>query len=207
MKESPSQAQPSGGLKILKESEIQDRLYGQYLGRKRKEAPLVQPAAGSAPEWTGREILEGEMMRLRTELISLRKEREDLLSRLTSPQESRSRGPILSLAKWVGLSVLLALLGYPLGARMIQAASPPMAEPTPYTVQVAVYDVRPMAERMQEYLQGLGYTAFLSGLPNRYGKVRYRIYVGRFVTREEAELERIRLTSDPRFSDAFVKLQ
>ena len=42
------------------------------------------------------------------------------------------------------------------------------------------------------------------------GRKQFRIYVGQFVTRTEAEKERQRLASDPRFSDfkdAFVRFQ
>lgn len=204
------------GVKVLSESEIQDRLYGDYVGRRREPKPTVtisaarptpQPGAESTP-WTGTEILSQELLHLRRELLTLRQERErlekELSRRSSSPAQS---GPIWNLlGKGVGFFLLLGLIGYPLGVRLLQA-SPTGPEPSPYTVQVAVYDLRPAAERALTYLKDLGYPAFLVELPRRDGRLRYRIYVGQFVTKEEGSLEQERLTADPRFKDAFVRIQ
>ena len=109
--------------------------------------------------------------------------------------------------KLVWIAIVLAVVGYPLGVHFLQASPSLGTEPSPYTVQVAVYDVRPIADQALGLLQELGYPAFLVELPNRNGKPRYRIYVGRFVTKEEAQIERAQLASDQRFSDAFVRIK
>jgi len=209
-----AQKEISEGPKILSETEIQERLYGEYLGRKKHLFPDRTPPA----DWTGTEILQGELNALRTELIGLRREKERLLSEMEltkrgsshssdhSKKDPRSWFSVgkLSIA---GMLLLAGLIAYPSRTQFLQAASPSGLEQTPYTVQVGVYDARRPADRVVQHLSELGYSAFLAEFPNRTGRTRYRIYVGRFVTKQEADLEKLKLTTDPRFSDAFVRLQ
>lgn len=221
----PNRGSPQS-VKVLSENEIQERLYGDLLGRRRKSLTQEQTPAPIAiakdSEWTGAEILTTELERLRNDLISLRKERERLAVELErhvhSAQTSSSALGVegsqrLKSAPWgellKKLTVVLILtvcLGMPLGFRLLQA-SPVGNELSPYTVQVAVYDVKAPAVQALARLQEMGYSSFFVETPRKDGKARYRIYVGRFVTKTEAELERERLTSDPRFRDAFVRLQ
>lgn len=279
-------------LNILSESEIQDRLYGAYLGKRKKPAPsaVVVPsdlirreasssvtfAQGSAqggaapaqggpapfqggpgpsqggadPEWTGLEILTGELIDLRSELLHLKDERERLtfrLNRLKRFQRSVFslrqifigifKGLFLSavwfldqmdrwwngflhqesdlmvrpvsrrLIRLCALAILVVLVAYPAGAGLLQA-SPMGREPTPYTVQVAIYDVKSYADRAVMHLRGMGYPAFLREFLRLNGRPRYRIYVGSFVTKEEAQLQWKQLASDQHFEDfqdAFVR--
>ena len=237
-------------VKVLTESEIQQRLYGKYLSPREKKVPtpkvplpvhppfvavappppprpvvMVETVSSweEEPEWTGAEILAGELKNLREELISLRQEREQLEQKLKervpvsygavslaaselriSPPES---GTWHLIGKVLGVVVLLAAVAYPLGMRILSASPPGIADPSPYTIQVAVYDVKPMAQQSLNYLKELGYSAFLMDIPRRDGKPRYRVYVGRFVTKEEAETARARLSADPRFTDSFVRFQ
>ncbi len=215
--------------RVLSEAEIQERLYGGYLGRRRTPAPprVAEPVTRSsvrapersaepAPAWTGQEILSGELNRLRSELILLRQEKERLQSQMRrmspvpAPAAQREDG---GRGGWTGgllaFLLLVGALGTLAGIRVLQA-SPAAGEATPYTIQVAVYDVRPMADRAQQLLQELGYAAFLVSMPRADGRDRYRIYVGSYVTREEARQEYGRLTHDPRFrdlKDAFIRLR
>lgn len=183
------------GIRVLTESEIQDRLYGRYLGR--RPGPK---GPGQSPR-TETDLLSSEVIRLRRELLSLRQERERLERRLTQP------GSLWNLlGKGLGILLLVIGIGYPVGVRLLQA-SPTGPEPSPYTVQVGVYDVRPAAERALNHLREFGYPAFWVELSRRDGRPRYRIYVGQFVTKEEASLEREKLIADPRFKDAFVRIQ
>jgi len=211
------------GVRVLSESEIQQRLYGNYHSRKqppqRRFTPVAAPAVTDrktpSPVWTGQEILHGELSRLRGELSSLRRERENLqsrLQRLNRPEVARrssaegSSGVLGAMVAWILVAGLLCI---PFGMRSLQA-SPSSGDLTPYTVQVAVYDVKAPADRAVSYLKDLGYEAFLVDLRRRTnGKTRYRVYVGSFVTQEEADLERFKLSGDARFQDfkdAFVRL-
>lgn len=203
----PPDRRSAVGLKVLQESEIQEKLYGAYLGRRKR--------AASSEEWTGSEILAGELSRLRSELVSLRREKEELASRLEGLNHHAPEGPLSSEnatpwrwpGRWMAVFLLLGLIGY-FGVRRLQASPVPSGEPTPYTVQVAVYDVRPMAEEAVAFLKRLQYEAFLVEMPRQDGRLRYRVYMGRFVTKDEADLERMRLAGDPRFrdfKDAFVR--
>lgn len=199
------------GIGILTEAEIQRKLYGTYRGSGEKRLPSGPASA----EWTGSEILSGELQRLRSELVSLRREREQLaahMDQLThplSPQRRSFEWP----AWWKKASVAILLLGavgYLSGVRWIQASPVSTGELSPYTVQVAVYDVRGLAERTLLALRRLQYDAFLVEQPRRDGRTRYRLYVGSFITREEANLEQARLAGDPRFADfkdAFVRFR
>ncbi len=196
----------TSGSRVLTEFEIQQRLYGKYLGRSRR--PSEESKAASDPEWSGVEILKGELQSLRSQLIRLREEREILEKQLKEFNAPRPRRPG-GRKRILALLVLLVLIGYPVGQRFLQA-SPSSVEASAYTLQVAVYHKPQPAESAQEYLRGLGYPAFQVEMPRRLGRKQYRVYVGRFVTRPEAELERERLASDPRFSefkDAFVRYQ
>ena len=217
------------GVKILNEDEIQKRLYGTYSKvSKRPAAPSpaalvhAKPAVAAEPEWTGAEILAGELKRLRDELIVLRKEREDLEKRLEQkisvsvsqaevslpslPSSVRSIKPFWGVGKFFLLLGLVTGLLYPLGIQLLQASPVMRQEPTPYTIQVGVYDVKPSADQMLSRLLRSGYPAFQVQTVRIDGKPRYRIYVGKYVTKEEASLEKGKLSSDKKFSDAFVRL-
>ena len=227
MTRSPKNPLPEN-VKILTEKEIQERLYGGYLDRQKtthmRTAPSkTQEELESAwdSEWTGAEILASELKRLRNDLVALRQERERLGAELEQHIHSCQNSPGIS---WTGIQgppkkstwdflkrlivalILMACIGMPVGFQFLQA-SPVGSEPSPYTIQVAVYDVKAAADQALIRLQELGYPAFFVEFPRHNGRPRYRIYVGRFVTKTEAELERERLTTDPRFSDAFVRLQ
>ncbi len=225
----------STGVKVLTESDIQSRLYGRYLKEQREEeypqvsaqsyqavSPQVSSEAVSQKEWDGIEILSGELKRLRDELILLRQEREQLEQQLKrGGQVSLTRGEATSfrgaaqrpgrlwgfLGKFVAVLAMVAGVAYPLGVQLLQASPTMMMEPSPYTIQVAVYDVKPIADQALSYLQELGYSAFMVETPRRDGRARYRLYVGQFVTKEEAGLEKAKLAADPNFSDAFVRFR
>lgn len=210
--------------RALSESEIHDRLYGSITGKK-KAAGSSAPSEGT---WTGTEILSGELKQLRAELISLREEKEILQKQIwkietrretVSKTEAVRTAPVetvaLSRQGWLshlfGVLLLLAAAGYLFGVQKLQA-SPSMigADPTPYTVQVAVYDIKNRADQAVVYLGNLGYESFLIDVPRQDGKPRYRVYMGSFVTQEEADQQRAHLEADPRFKDfkdAFVRLQ
>lgn len=209
-----------GPIQVLGEDEIQERLYGAYRPRSRTPPPA---ATSNDSVWTGSQILEGEVQRLRSQLISLRQEKEGLEAQLQRIQPVASAEGILTrrlgalasapgegwIGRLLGAALLAGAIGYLLSGRMLQA-SPAGWETTPYTVQVAVYDGSVMAGRAEAFLKELGYDAFLVKSPRRDGRMRYRVYVGSFVTKEEARLENNRLAGDPRFrdfKDAFVRVR
>ncbi len=197
-------------VRALTETEIQERLYGSYGATRQHPQPTD---AGST--WTGAEILTGELKRLRSELISLRQEKDRLAAQIQQIHRSQpaDEQPSEKDSGWVArifaVLILLGMGGYVMGMRALQA-SPAVGDSTPYTVQVAVYDVKGMAERARSTLQELGYEAFLVELPRSNGRLRYRVYVGSFVTKEEANQESLRLAGDPRFQDfkdSFVRVR
>lgn len=194
-------------VKTLSEREIQDRLYGLYLNRRPENPPREKPAAvptrSPDVDWTGAEILQGELAHLRSELIVLRKERDRLIQEM---DRSSPKSPRTFLWKRVGILLLILSAGYPLGAKFL-SASPAAMEPTPYTIQVAVYEARSIAEQALQLLRELDCPAFLVESVSRSGKKQFRIYVGQFVTKTEAQIEKDRLLSDPRFADAFVRIR
>ena len=99
--------------------------------------------------------------------------------------------------------------GYLIGGRLLQA-SPATGDPTPFTVQAAVYDTLVPAQLAVQFLENLSYGAFVVELPRKDGRSRYRVCVGSYVSKGEAVLERLRLVGDPRFvyfKDAFVRLR
>ncbi|MCM8811847.1 MAG: SPOR domain-containing protein [Candidatus Omnitrophica bacterium] len=207
------------------------RMVAQDAGAVRKETPWRQMGTttsflqGSKPDskWTGTEILASELDRLRSELIVLRQERERLEEAMIRqrkmietplPERASSHSDDPGAGRWKklfgGVFVFLVLgviLGYPAGVQFLQASPILFQEASPYTVQVVVYDVRPMADQVLAYLQEIGYPAFVVETKRRNGKPRYVVCVGQFVSRDEAVLEKKRLVEDPRFSDAFVKLR
>ena len=274
----------SGVVRTLSESEIQERLYGPYLGRRKAPEPAAPgkavfppaqakpvrrskkkpsrtqvrrqrrkkpvsrvrsrkapqifpddsvptlplrqfpneeislsvsvPSLPADPEWSGSEILNGELNKLRSELISLRQEKDRLSNRLERISRFSSFGKSrLNLGRWsprsLSLFLLVGAVLYLIGGRALQA-SPAIGDSTPYTVQVAVYEGPKTAARAQRFLRELGYDALLLEMPRKNGKLRYRVYVGSFVTKEEANQESRRLASDARFQafkDAFVRIR
>lgn len=205
MKENHQRPSGPSEVKILSEREIQSKLYGGYLSRRLPES-----------QWTGSEILTQELERLRTELISLRQEKEKLattLSRLKPRQEVVHHAPVPSAAGWLGklaaAALVLAAGGYVVNDRL--QALPATGDPTPFTVQAAVYDTQVPAQLAVQFLEGLSYGAFVVEVPRKKdGRVRYRVCVGSYVTKDEADMERLRLVGDPRFGyfkDAFVRLR
>lgn len=243
MKNATKSPQGAPEVKILSETEIQDKLYGGYLGRRKKEAAAKAEENGgvtrtvgtrqaAAPEagWTGSEILSGELERLRNELVSLRQEKDRLA--VTLDQLSRSARVVPPAAKetadvivhrassqpvsgrWFGrlaifAAITLGVSGYFAGGQMLQA-SPAAGDPTPFTVQSAVYDTVVPAQLAVQFLGEMSYKAYMVPVARKGGKTRYRICVGNYVTRDEADLERLRLVGDPRFKyfkDAFVRVR
>ncbi len=69
----------------------------------------------------------------------------------------------------------------------------PAAEPV-YTVQVVAYRARPTAEEMERKLKGAGFDAYVTSVSGADGRTTYRVRVGGFATRGEAErmAERLR---------------
>ena len=200
MKRTSGNADP---VRVLNETEIQDRLYGVH---RPGGSWWETPATSNDSVWTGSQILEGEVQRLRSELISLRQEKNQLESQMQKIQPASGGG---WFGRLLGMVLLAGLAGYGLSGRLHQA-SPAGMEATPYTVQVAVYDGPVLAHRAESFLKELGYDAFLVENARRVGGTQYRIYVGSFVTQEEARLENRRLTADPRFQtfkDAFVRVR
>lgn len=205
-----SGTQLSPAVRVLSESEIHDRLYGSYLGKK-KAPTQSSPSPDSA--WTGSEILTGELQRLRSELISLRQEKERLVVRLersSLPLPAAKTEPGIGgwIGKMFGFFLLLGIFGYLSGSAL--QASPSAGDFTPYTVQVAVYNGPVLADQARGLLKELGYDAFMAEMPRMDGKLRYRVYVGSFVTKEEAASESKRLEADTRFrdfKDAFVLIR
>lgn len=205
-----SSTQLPPAVRVLSESEIHDRLYGSYLGKKKTPA-RSSPSPDSA--WTGSEILTGELQRLRSELISLRQEKEKLVvclerSSLPVPAEKTGSGIGGWIGKMFGFFLLLGVFGYLSGPAL--QASPSAGDFTPYTVQVAVYNGPVLADQARGFLKELGYDAFTAQMPRMDGKLRYRVYVGSFVTKEEAARESKRLSADTRFQDfkdAFVLIR
>jgi hypothetical protein len=218
------------GPKTLTESEIQQKLYGAYRSHSRK---TFQVPTSSPEEAYPKDPWKAEVERLRAEMDALRKERDELMGRIRQMASVKPSLPSLPLTvsipknrwgpgqaqfsrmrrlgMWVGVLLLAgSLLGY-LTAQKLQAVPVlPGSDSTPYTIQVAVYDVRSKAQEAVEFLRNLRYEAFLVEVPRRDGRIRYRIYVGEFVTKEEAQMEWLRLSNDPRFrefKDAFVRFR
>ncbi len=164
-------------------------------------------------QWSGSEILGGELERLRSELLLLREEKEKLAVKL---QRVKRQAPaarnLVHAGEWMTRAfaslLMIGGIGYiAFAGGTALMASPSMGDPTPYTVQVGVYNNRLMADQARNLLEGLGYDAFLVEVPRIDGSLRYRIYVGSFVTKEEAARESYRLAADSRFldfKDAFV---
>lgn len=65
-----------------------------------------------------------------------------------------------------------------------------------YTVQVAAYRARSPAEEMERKLKGAGFEAYVVGSSGADGRMTYRVRVGSFATRDQAEQTAERLRSD-----------
>ncbi|MBI2554835.1 MAG: SPOR domain-containing protein [Candidatus Rokubacteria bacterium] len=96
--------------------------------------------------------------------------------------------------------------GYPdgTGTRPVPDAPPPgeaRREGTPplepgYTVQVSAYRARPAAEEMERKLREAGFEAYVATINGDDGRTAYRVRVGSFATRGEAQRMAERLRSE-----------
>ena len=199
----------------LSESEIQDRLYGEYhTGRRRRPVYEIPPVLPPAPEpsWTGQEILTHELQRLSEELSLLRQEKESLtteFARRAAPVTG-GRSPLwaaprswVMVGAWLVASAALAALCHTV---VLEAQPPLFGGPTGtlYTVQAGVYDVKILADRLVETLGQEGYPAFLVEGTTRRGTPRYRVYVGRYADKVEAQVQLDLLKRNPRLQDSFI---
>lgn len=220
-------------LRPLSESEIQEQLYGEYHAgfrrRVRASAPAVSPTPVPRREspWTGEEILRSELKRLTRELTTLQREKEHLVAvagwrRLGwSPRLIRPMARLRTLGSefvaaatnpsttWIvlGFSLLAsALLGRLYHAVALEAypTSPKLAAGGLYSVQVGVYEVKPLAQQLVDTLSRQGHPAFLVEFPSRRGKSRYRVYVGRYGSRATAQEGLKALRQYPFLADSFI---
>lgn len=78
-----------------------------------------------------------------------------------------------------------------------RAAPPDGPAPRPrWTVQVAAYRTRELAEELQKSLRGVGHDAYVTAVAFDDGRVHYRVRVGSFADRSEAERTADRLRSE-----------
>lgn len=221
----PASPQPPH-FRRLSESEIQDRLYGEYHGGRRRRpsvdlpsspVPLPQAPAPVPPEptWTGQEILSHELQRLSQELSTLRQERESLATELTRRRPASAVTTTTARRwavprSWVMVGALLvASAGVAaLCHTVMLEAQPPLlgagAPGTLYSVQAGVYDVKLLAERMRDTLSQEGYPVFLMEGMTRRGTPRYRVYVGRYTSKVEAQVQLDLLKRNARVQDSFI---
>lgn len=206
-------------LRPLSESEIHDRLYGEYHADRRRSRPVVvdpvplspvtaPPGPLSEPPserpWTGQEILGRELSRLSEELTALQQQRERLAGRRNALRPSPSGSGV-----WVLVGALLVASA---GAAVVchsvlLEAQPPVLAGPPgslYSVQVGVYQGRAAADRFAQTLSQQGHAAFVMATPSRQGPPRYRVYVGRFASKVEAQVQLDRIRRDPLLKDSFV---
>ncbi|MBI4590758.1 MAG: SPOR domain-containing protein [Candidatus Rokubacteria bacterium] len=78
--------------------------------------------------------------------------------------------------------------------------APPEAGSSPYTVQVVAYRSRPPAEEMERKLKDAGFEAFVVAVGGEDGRMTYRVRVGSFATRAQAEAAAERLKDERRLS-------
>lgn len=179
------------------------------------------PAAPVESAWTGQEILTKELERLSAELSMLRQEKnalaDELLRRrakpLSHPEPSTaSSRPRFAAAprSWVtvgGLLVVSAAVAALCHTVVLEAQPPLVGHSLPghiYTVQAGVYDVKILADRFLDTLSREGYPAFLAREDTRRGAPRYRVYVGRYTSKMEAQVQLDLLKRNRRLQDGFV---
>ena len=238
-------------LRRLSESEIQDRLYGEYHGRRRRQTivdtvTLAEVAPPVERSWTGEEILKHELVRLTQELTTLRREQSRIASEMTRRQASppvaaaASQGAVVPLpsaapvtptvrvltatarrpvnastasaggALWMVAGLLIvgsAMAAVVFHAVVLEAQPLVLSAPVPgslYSLQVGVYDGRLMAQQFIDQLSQVGYPAFLVERSTRSGRPQYRVYVGRYASRVEAQVQLDLLQRHPLLKESFI---
>lgn len=73
---------------------------------------------------------------------------------------------------------------------------PPTPDPRGWTVQVGAYRAREPAEEFRRSLSAAGYDAYVTAVSTDDGTVRYRVRVGSFSSRSEAERTASRLKAE-----------
>ncbi|MBI4227866.1 MAG: SPOR domain-containing protein [Candidatus Omnitrophica bacterium] len=176
---------------------------------------MTENSVGKAvePAWTGEEILSQELQRLTTELVALRRQKEQLAGELMRREAAPVLAPYARLAavprSWVTVGSLLVASAAlaALCHTVVLEAQPPVLNGSPgmiFSVQVGVYDVKPAAQRFLDALSQEGYPAFLVEGRTRRGAPRYRVYVGRYTSKVEAQVHLDLMKRNPRLQDSFI---
>ena len=130
--------------------------------------------------------------------------------RVMAAPASRSSTSSVGPGLWMVAGLLIvgsAMAAVVFHAMVLEAQPLLLGAPMPgslYSLQVGVYDGRPMAQQFTDQLSQAGYPAFLVERPARSGRSRYRVYVGRYTSRVEAQVQLDLLQHHSLLRDSFI---
>ncbi len=167
-------------LEKLSEKEIQQRLYGGYLKPEPKRA-----------------------------------EKPPAVERKENPsQKAVNNGSGLKIVWGFAFGIAAVLL---IGFLIVRQEKPPRkpsvpvpkttpaAASRPYTIQVMVYENKEGARKAVDDLKRRGFPAFIKENKTVSGKLQLRIYVGEFMTQEEAKSTLTMLKNNPSYYESFIR--
>ncbi len=202
-----------GPLQCLDETTIQQRLYGDFRISSPRNIPDAAPVPARVKDLA---VTANELARLRKENKHLHELVNDFARHdATPPKHNRlTRAfPLVTITGFFIFSFIFAGITYSFLRAEARGASPAKilragADYTKaYTLQIAVYNKEYYAERIVALLSAQGYPAFTSAYYSAYGKIYYRVCVGRYVSSDEAKtmLADIKTTTSGLFEDGFVR--
>lgn len=103
-----------------------------------------------------------------------------------------------------GVLLIAAALGAGFHVMVLEANPSLLSDGRLYSVQVGVYDVKPLAARFVDMLSREGHPAFLVEQPRHLSRPRYRVYVGQYASRQDAQAELAMLQRHPLLNGSFI---
>jgi hypothetical protein len=202
-----------GPLQRLDETIIRQRLYGDFRISAPRNIPDAAPAHVRVKDPA---VATNELTRLRKE----NKHLHELVSDLARHDEPSPRPnrltrsfPLVTITGFFIFSSLFAGITYSFLRAEARGASPAKVLKAgadcarAYTLQIAVYNKEQYADRIASLLSAQGYPAFTSAYYSAYGRIYYRVCVGRYASSDEAKtmLADIKTTTSGLFEDGFVR--
>lgn len=205
--------QAKKGVPPLSEKDIQNRLYGEFLGEENKKEDIppkdVSPTVGEPPCDAKAPIFksEGHNIKISRRIILM------VLFIFLGSMLIFERATKYNSAKAASNRAPRAPAPDPrlfgAGARRGSGAAPRTAEgpksPQLYTIQACVYEDKSGAEKRAAQLKDKGFLAFLVETKSSKGRSLYKICVGEFASAKEASPVLVRLQTEERLKDSYLR--
>lgn len=219
-------------IKSLSEKEIQNQLYGKYLGRgehkvevmdssaiveHKDERPIEEKYDAKIKKEFGEELenLRAEFKHLKGEVNRLRKQREALERAevgiklpFLKTRHLVVIGSIVVLSAIILTSILAVRFMFAkVSARKTVVAQTGGAPSKTYTIQAYTTSKKEDADNVLQLLFSKGFPATAKEVKTPLGKTQYVIYVGEYLSKDQANATLQKLRKEREFKDSLVRMK